>query len=334
MAALLFLGWAASMYSMRSGRSAGRLTPLWALAVMWLAVAALVVFSLLRWVPGGWGVPDHLRIGLLWAAVPLLLAGLWLRRPVSLLLVVGAVVVNAAQVVPTLLPGPGMPGGAVALLHANVWQHNPSMDAFVALVRAQSPDIAVVLERHHHQGYAWADALADRFPHRLTCEEADCGNNILSRWPLERLGMVTSPWHDRPDMPSYLAVRVHRPEGAFTLVSAHLGQPFDQPIQDAQADWLVARLRELPGPLVLSGDFNAAPWSPLIRRISVGGGLFRLSATGPTWPSSALIFGVPIDHVLASIGAVGAVGAVDARVLGDIGSDHRPLLVTLTVPAG
>ena len=293
-----------------------------------LAVLALLLLSVLRWVPGGWSVPDHLRIGLLWAALPLFLAALWFRRRVAVLAVLVASLINAYQVLPTLLPRPALPGEPVTLLHANVWQHNPSMDPFVALAREQKADLVVVLERYHFQGYEWADALADRFPHRLTCGEADCGNNILSRWPLERLGPVTSPWHDRPDNPSYLAARVHRPDGAFTLVTAHLGQPFDQAIQDAQADWLVARLRELPGPLILSGDFNAAPWSPLIRRIMAGGGLSRLSTTGPTWPSWALPIGIPIDHVL------GDDGAEDAQVLGDIGSDHRPILVTFTLSAG
>lgn len=293
-----------------------------------LAALVLLLASVLRWVPGGWSVPDHLRIGLLWAALPLFLAALWLRQPVGLLPILVASLINASLVFPTLLPRSTLPGQPVTLLHANVWQHNPSMDAFVAQAREQKADLVVVLERYHFQGYAWADALADRFPHRLTCGEADCGNNILSRWPLERLGVVTSPWHDRPDNPSYLAARVHRPEGAFTLVTAHLGQPFDQAIQDAQADWLIARLKELPGPVILSGDFNAAPWSPLMRRIMAVGGLARLSTTGPTWPSSARFIGIPIDHVL------GDAGAQEAQVLRAIGSDHRPILVTFTLADG
>ncbi|MFY8094193.1 MAG: endonuclease/exonuclease/phosphatase family protein [Niveispirillum sp.] len=291
------------------------------------ATLALLLATLMRWLPGGWSVPDHLRIGLLWTALPLGLAALWLRRPLLLLPVLAASLVNASLVLPSLLPRSPLPGQPVTLLHANVWQHNPSMDGFVALARDQTADVVVVLERYHFQGYGWADALMDRYPHRLTCEEADCGNSILSRWPLERLGVVTSPWHDRPDNPSYLAARVHRPAGAFTLVTAHLGQPFDQAIQGAQADWLVARLKELPGPLILSGDFNAAPWSPLMARIMTAGGLARLSTTGPTWPSSALLIGIPIDHVL------GDAGARDARVLDGIGSDHRPILVTFTLAA-
>ncbi|OYQ33518.1 hypothetical protein CHU95_14070 [Niveispirillum lacus] len=293
--------------------------------LLWAGALAMLLFTILRWVPGGWSVADHLRIALLWGAVPLAMMALVGRRWLVLLPVTLACLINGALVVPTLMPRSSPPGQSVTLLHANVWHHNPSMDGFVAQARAQHADLLVVLERHHFQGYAWADALVDRFPHRLTCEEADCGNNILSRWPLERLGVVTSPWHDQPDKPSYLAARVHRPSGAFTLVTAHLSQPFDQSIQDAQAEWLVARLQELPGPVILSGDFNAAPWSPLVQRIKDGGGLVRLSTTGPTWPSSALFIGIPIDHVF------GDAGPGDARVLADIGSDHRPLLVTFTL---
>ncbi|MFV3128687.1 endonuclease/exonuclease/phosphatase family protein [Niveispirillum sp. KHB5.9] len=295
-----------------------------------LAGTALLLISILRWLPFGWSVPDHLRIGLSWGGLVLGLAALALRRWLVLVPVLTATALNLSLVATSFTPPP--PLGAtppLTLLHANVWASNPSMDDYVALAHAEKPDIAVVLERYYFHGPVWAQQLADILPHRLDCAEADCGSNILSRWPLERLGPVTSPWHDTPDRPSYLAARVHRPEGAFTLVTVHLGQPFNQPVQDAQVEWLLDRLAELPGPVILSGDFNAAPWSPLMRRIMDRAGLSRLSATGPTWPSQALAIGIPIDHVLGGQG----VGGVSARVLGDVGSDHRPVRVEFTAAA-
>lgn len=261
----------------------------------------------------------------------LLMAGLSRARFALSCMLVSALT-NVLVVSPSLFAqgiaaGPTPP---ITLLHANVWAWNPSMAAYVALARAQAPDVAVVLERYYFHGQEWATQLADILPYRLDCAEADCGSNILSRWPLERLGPVTSPWHDGARRPSYLAARVQRPDGAFTLVTVHLGQPFNQPVQDAQVDWLLDRLRDLPGPIILSGDFNAAPWSPLMARIMADAGLSRLSVTGPTWPSKALIVGIPIDHVLGGAG----VGVAGSLVLGDIGSDHRPVQVRITLPPG
>jgi endonuclease/exonuclease/phosphatase (EEP) superfamily protein YafD len=270
-----------------------------------------------------------LRFGLIWLGIGLLLVALPLRHWVLTGLLFVTLVLNATVVLTSFGASSHEPPHApITLLHANVWAGNRSMGGFDAMARAQNPHIVVVLERYYFQGYDWADHLADILPYRLDCAEADCGNNVLSRWPLERLGVVTSPWHDGLERPSYLAARVHRPEGAFTLVTAHLGQPFNQPVQDAQVEWLLARLAELPPPIILSGDFNAAPWSPLMRRLMARGALSRLSNTGPTWPSWGLPIGIPIDHVLAGDG----VGGAGWQVLGDIGSDHRPVLGHFTLP--
>ncbi|MFV3075685.1 endonuclease/exonuclease/phosphatase family protein [Niveispirillum fermenti] len=296
------------------------------------SILLLLACSLLRWVPGGWGVPDHLRIGLLWLALPLLVVTMTARRWLLLVPLGLSVLVNAALVFPTWLSPAAGQGASVTLLHTNVWNQNPSMDAWAALVRERRPDLAVVLERHyHHQAYAWAVQLAEILPYHADCGISDCGNNVLSRWPLRQIGVTTSPWHDAPTRPSFLAVRVERPEGPFTLVTAHLSRPFDRPVQEAQVDWLLDRLREMPPPVLLAGDFNAAPWSPLMRRIMRDAGLVRLSVTGPTWPSGWLLpFGIPIDHVLGGSG-IGAGGQV--LVLRDVGSDHRPVLVRFTLPA-
>lgn len=299
--------------------------------LIWIAVWVLLVCSLLRWLPGGWGVPDHLRIGMLWLALPLLASVLMARRWVILVPLGLSVLVNAVLVLPTWLSPAAGQGVPVTLLHTNVWNQNPSMDALAALVLDQQPDLAVVLERHyHHQAYAWAGGLAEILPYHADCGISDCGNNVLSRWPLRQIGVTTSPWYNAPTRPSFLAVRVERPEGPFTLVTAHLSRPFDPPVQEAQVDWLLDRLREMPPPVLLAGDFNAAPWSPLMRRIMHEAGLVRLSATGPTWPDGWLLpFGIPIDHVLGGAG-IGVSGR--AQVLGDVGSDHRPVLVRFTLP--
>jgi endonuclease/exonuclease/phosphatase (EEP) superfamily protein YafD len=79
------------------------------------------------------------------------------------------------------------------------------------------------------------------------------------------------------------------------------------------------------GRFLLMGDFNATPWSAVFRRLLRAG--FRRAGAGlsPTWPSILGPFGIPIDHVLMH----GPIEARSVEVGPDVGSDHRPLLVTL-----
>jgi endonuclease/exonuclease/phosphatase family metal-dependent hydrolase len=89
----------------------------------------------------------------------------------------------------------------------------------------------------------------------------------------------------------------------------------------------VTQLRRLasqlppPGrPAVVAGDCNF--WGPGVRSLLPG---WRRAVRGRTWPAS-----MPhsqIDHILVRP----EVGVVDSGVLGDVGSDHRPVRATLHV---
>lgn len=286
----------------------------------------------MRWIPGGWTVADHLRYGFVGAALVLALASIRVRFRLVFLPLALSVLINAWMIGPTLMPaalpdGAGQ-GGNVRLIHANVWVKNEDLSGLVTQVAQGDPDILVIIERFAYQGTDWMTPFLRHLPYHGDCAEADCGNHVFSRWPLQRLGVVTSQWHDAEDIPSFMAVRVERPAGPFTLVVAHFNQPFSVADHAHQAQWLAQRLRELPPPVILSGDFNAAPWSTAIGTITREGGVTRLSNTGPTWPTWVRPIGIPIDHVLAGPG----VGARDITVLGDIGSDHRPIALTLLMP--
>lgn len=292
----------------------------------------ILLLTLMRWIPGGWTVADHLRYGLLGVALVLALLAARARNWPALAPLVLSILINGVMIAPTLVPAP-MPagagqGGEVRLIHANVWVRNNDLTRLVAQVDDGNADILVVIERFAFNGTDWMAPFQQRLPHMAGCAEADCGSNVFSRWPMRRLGIVTSQWHDAEDIPSFMAVRVLRPDGPFTLVVAHFSQPFSVAEHAGQARWLADKLRELPSPVILTGDFNAAPWSTAIQTIIRDGGVVRLSNTGPTWPTWVRPIGVPIDHVLAGPD----VGARDVHVLGDIGSDHRPVAVTLLLP--
>ena len=84
------------------------------------------------------------------------------------------------------------------------------------------------------------------------------------------------------------------------------------------------------GKIVFSGDMNASLWDPKLKAFQKQAGLVNVrSGTGllPSWPTFMPIAGIPIDHAMVSPG----IGVVEVRTGKRIGSDHLPLVVTLTL---
>jgi endonuclease/exonuclease/phosphatase (EEP) superfamily protein YafD len=74
------------------------------------------------------------------------------------------------------------------------------------------------------------------------------------------------------------------------------------------------------------GDLNATPWSSGLRIATASGLGFRSlqPAWTPTWQAGS-VFAIPIDHALGTAPLV-----ITRRMVGpDLGSDHRPLVVSV-----
>ena len=120
------------------------------------------------------------------------------------------------------------------------------------------------------------------------------------------------------------------PTGPIEVVTAHLRWP-TEPVIVRQTGELAAVVEQLPRRrMVLSGDFNATPWSAEMRRLDRSLGLVRRDRAVATWPAQA--FGrpwplpfLPIDHVYAGRGWA----TVRVERGPWLGSDHYPLIVTL-----
>lgn len=87
-----------------------------------------------------------------------------------------------------------------------------------------------------------------------------------------------------------------------------------------------ATIRELNGPVVAAGDFNATPFTPVFKEFLKAA---DLSASGfyiPTYPTKLKWFGIPIDHIL-----VRNIPVKSIEALPTIGSDHHPLKAELLI---
>jgi endonuclease/exonuclease/phosphatase family metal-dependent hydrolase len=125
--------------------------------------------------------------------------------------------------------------------------------------------------------------------------------------------------------------RVAGPWGSLTVVTTHLAYAGAEQ-RRAQADELAQIGGGLGGPLVVTGDFNAAIEAPELRSLASGfHDAFRAVGIGAGDPRRASCGPFPIDHVFSR-----GLRAVDCRVVTEAGdaSDHLPVVATFEVTAG
>ena len=213
------------------------------------------------------------------------------------------------------------------LLWFNVLHENATPpDRIAAAIRGSGADVVLLAEalpmREARIG------LADLYPYQLGCADADrCGLILLSRFPFSRERLRDFPTGPERFLRVVLEVPGH---GDVALAGVHETKPWYLGLTGGEAE--IGKWALRPGkatPMVVAGDFNAAPWSLRMRSLVREQSLRFAERPVPTWPASAGRFGVPIDHVLVRRGAT---------ILGlapwgaDLGSNHRGLIAELDLP--
>jgi endonuclease/exonuclease/phosphatase family metal-dependent hydrolase len=154
------------------------------------------------------------------------------------------------------------------------------------------------------------------------------GNAVMSRIPVTAAQQRLVTWpptlYDgtEPSEPrALLLVTVQPREGHLVRIGAtHLPQG-NASSRATALENLTMQMNELPAPWIICGDFNAAPdaWLAPSSPFSVA----------PTQPAPTHPIGEPRRCIDYAVGSTGS--RVSGRVLDSPGSDHLPVLVTLTV---
>ncbi|HSG65741.1 MAG TPA: endonuclease/exonuclease/phosphatase family protein, partial [Gammaproteobacteria bacterium] len=98
--------------------------------------------------------------------------------------------------------------------------------------------------------------------------------------------------------------------------------------RNAQLERLLPLVDVAAGPVVVTGDFNATPYSPYLRDWLERTRLEdprRGRGIGITWPTMLPLLGIPIDHCLVSEHFIVA----ESRQGVAFGSDHYPVFTRL-----
>jgi len=302
-----------------------------------IGTAAASLAALLA--PLGW--PFELFVHFRWqvgaAALALLLASLVLRRPWMMVM---ACVTVAMQ----WLPGVLMSGRASAhepaaltcsddqlrVVTANAWFANADHAALVAWLGRSDADI-IALQEITPQWVIALEQLAPSYPYRRVIPRDDpYGMALLSRWPIDDAQPVV---FSGDGMPSLVAnVDVHGRK--LRVIALHTRWPVTPGMQvarDRALQQAAALALTQPDATILLGDLNLTPYAPAFARLVSESGLrdaFAGEAWRPTWQAGFWPLALPIDHVLVPRGS-----CVTEHEIGPyVGSDHRPLQVTLRLP--
>jgi endonuclease/exonuclease/phosphatase (EEP) superfamily protein YafD len=254
------------------------------------------------------------------------------ERRIVLGLGLAGVLASGALIVPELLsPGP-TPGAATGpplkLLTFNIWDHNRNLGRTDDAILGSGADIVALQEESLTLGDR--RRLAAVYPYWAPCR-LGCSILLLSKRPWVAYGQP-----DTAPVPSFAWWGLTTaPDGRpVAIVSTHYVWPLPPGEQAAQRAALAQFLGALPKQdLLVTGDFNLAPWMAALRRQDAAfAPLTRRTHGVFSWPAVIAEIGYPAPFPILPIDQVYAGPAWKTLAVSRLplaGSDHYGVLVTL-----
>jgi endonuclease/exonuclease/phosphatase (EEP) superfamily protein YafD len=300
-------------------------------ALVWMLGGLAVATALELLAPLGWPFElfSHFRAQYFAAGLALAALLAWRRRAAPAVL---ALVIAVWHGLPALWPShavaqaPDCAGPAFTVATVNVQYSNTRPEAFRAWLAKQPADFLVIQEVTP----AWAVELEAQsaYPYRHVLTRDDpYGLAVLSRWPVESVTRIDLAGDGLPSLAGvvdiggqrirFLGLHTHWP------ITPDLAAARDAALQGAAQLAVAADL-----PVVMLGDLNLTPDSPMFKRLVGQSGLrdvMQGRGWQPTWRAGFWPLALRIDHILVSPGL-----CVEAAEVGPpIGSDHRPVVARL-----
>ncbi|MCF6367405.1 endonuclease/exonuclease/phosphatase family protein [Rhizobium halophilum] len=248
-----------------------------------------------------------LTVGLLLAALALILHALWMARDMSQV----APSVDASQ--PTL-----------RLMSFNILMTNSgNAEAIRDLILSSDADVVNIMEAEPLMPHL--EAFSAVYPHRMGCGEMTdhCDLMILSKLPLTHRTVVSLSHIFEERM---MVARVTFNGAPLHVAAIHTTKPYFDNFQFYELRNAAELLNGLNDPIILSGDFNASSLAPNMRWFLRATGLRKTPNEPATWPVRAGWAGVAIDHVFVRPPLI--VSRLE-RLPDALGSNHYGLLAEI-----
>lgn len=303
------------------------------LGIFQAAAAITAVLSIVTLLSiDNFGVQLFTHFRLQYLAILLLYLALYplLQSPLLIGVLAVAVVANAFLVLPWYFGKEQPPANAkLKLMHANVLSRNTNYEKLLKLVEAEHPDLIVLQEVTPLWEQELRKLQTDYPFGQVEARRGNFGIALLSRLPLTS----TTVTETRPLAYPTIVADVSIGEQSLRLVTTHPTIPVNGQLYLARNEQLTTLPRLLESDSearILVGDLNATMWDMKYRNLEGATGL-RNARKGfgvvPTWPTYLPFARIPIDHVLVS----DAVNVHDIKSGPSIGSDHFPLIVTMSL---
>lgn len=262
-----------------------------------------------------------------------ILYGLILGRVTSLIFLVAGLI-NVIIVLPLFLdsPEPRDSDAALNLVSLNVQATNRARDRIVDWIDGSGADLVVLLETSE----PWVDEIRPTVSptYQVMTEIPD--DRVYGITLLARGATVDQTEIFRAGDINDIVLRAETTLDGEPIViyALHPRSPTSESEAEARDEVIeaVAKLaRDETVPVVVIGDLNATPWSHAFRNLTSTADLVdstRGFGFQPSWPGSLWFgFKIPIDHLLHSP----ELTTVERGIGPDLGSDHRPLMVTIAM---
>ncbi|MCP2040075.1 endonuclease/exonuclease/phosphatase (EEP) superfamily protein YafD [Neisseria sp. HSC-16F19] len=202
---------------------------------------------------------------------------------------------------------------AAAPVHTLIWHnvhlHHP--DPAAAMAQFVQADMLVLAEMSADDR-RWQD-LAEHYPHG--CAHADNGPFALALMSRAPLHTCQVQW-----IGDYPYIRAQLADGT-AVYALHPPPPVNADLAAARQQYLAIAAQAIAADerVLVAGDLNSSPFSPLFRQFKADA---ALRPHNPYWLPTWQPLGLNIDHILSR-----NLGAVTVEALGFAGSDHRALRV-------
>ena len=304
------------------------------MATLCLAATALSLLAHYWWLAD---LIANLRVQLIIGLIFSLVCIVCVRQKQLAVCVILALIWHCSWITPYVF-APQKPIGVrpLKICTVNVLTQNSQHDKVLAVLKTADPDVFAVLELGTSHESRFIEELSDLYPYRIT-QPSDNGNfgiGLWSKMPLqdETIFNLTVP------LVSSISAKVSWEGQVVRLFATHPIPPINSRYFQARnrhLELLAERIRKESknteeASTVVVGDLNLTPWSPWYRKFLRdsemddcvhGDRMASLSPTWYRWPKFP--FGLVLDHGFCS----GTLVCSSRKVLEDIGSDHRPVLL-------
>lgn len=221
-------------------------------------------------------------------------------------------------------------GTTFRVYSANIYQSNNDLSRLSDVLKETDPEIVVLLEVRPEHVEQMSTAIR-RYPYSVvntSFATSGIGIVFLSKFPILNHQLTKLSEHGNAIIEAVLTIN----QKPVKFYGVHAQRPdignFDE--RKEQFIMLASQISKQTLPVIVAGDLNSTPLTPIFRKLLKISGL-RDSRTGfgwqPSWPVYFPLFWIPIDHVLVSPEV-----HIHKRATGPrIGSDHYPVSAELSI---